>query len=120
MLPQIIAEVRTKCYDEVIELLHESKENMSIDAPGFRGFGANIPYKQAKVVWPDTTRLHNMSTEGINSSTDKFAKMIHEMKPSLSLVEKKSIVSIDYVHRMAHVTVKQQIPDVFKPMSILQ
>ncbi|EZA54919.1 Activating signal cointegrator 1 complex subunit [Ooceraea biroi] len=87
LMMNIVQEIKANCYDEAIELLSESKENVDVDASSFHGFGANIPYNQAKVVWPDTTGLHNMS-EGTNSSTDKFTMMIHETKPS---VQKKSI-----------------------------
>lgn len=77
-----------KCHEEVIELLSEFKENAN--APDSQIFGADIPYNRARVVWPDTVELHNMSTENTNSNTDKFT-MIHETKP---LTRKKSTVSI--------------------------
>jgi len=71
-----------------------------MDVDSFHSFGTSIPYNQAKVIWPDTTGLHNMSTETTNSSTDKFT-MIHETK---SLIQ-KSIVSIDYIYifKMVHI-----------------
>lgn len=85
---QIVTNIQKQCYEEVITLLSESKENM--DACNPRIFGANIPYNQAKVLWPDTSGLHNMSTQGINSSTDKFTMMIHD---TTSSIQKKSTVS---------------------------
>lgn len=69
-------------------MLSESKENM--DASNMRVFGTNIPYNQAKVVWPNTSGLHNMSVQEINSSTDKFTMMIHD---TTSSIQKKSVVS---------------------------
>ncbi|XP_072748400.1 activating signal cointegrator 1 complex subunit 3 [Anoplolepis gracilipes] len=82
---QIITKIQEQCYEEVIVLLIESKENMDISNP--RTFGVNIPYNQARVVWPNTNGLHNMSTQGINSSTDKFTMMIHD---TTSSIQKKS------------------------------
>lgn len=61
-----------------------------MDASNMHVFGKNIPYNQARVVWPNTSGLHNMSTQGINSSTDKFTMMIHG---TTSSVQKKSVVS---------------------------
>jgi len=66
---------------------------VNINTYSFHSFGASIPYNQAKVIWPDTTGLHNMSIEGTNLSTDKFT-MIHETK---SLIQ-KSTVSINHIH----------------------
>ena len=70
-----------------MELLLESNANTADS----QIFGTDIPYNPARVVWPDTVKLHNMSTEKTNSNTDKFTMMIHETKPS---TQKKSIVSI--------------------------
>lgn len=77
-----------ECHKEAIELLSESKENA--DAPGLQIFGTDIPYNQARVIWPDTVELHDMSKK-TNSNTDRFTMMIHETKP---LIQKKSVVSI--------------------------
>lgn len=92
---QIITKIQKNFYEEVTQLLSDFKEN-STDADISNGyvFGTNIPYNQARVVWPDTDKLHNMSPEGTNSSTDKFTMMIHETKPS---VQKKSVVSIHWM-----------------------
>lgn len=89
-LIQIVKEIQEQFYEEAIQLLSESKENTDADIPDRHIFGT-IPYSQARVVWPVTDRLHNMSTGGTNSSTDKFTMMIHETKSS---VQKKSLVSI--------------------------
>lgn len=69
-------------------MLSESKENMN--ASNTDVFDRNIPYNRARVVWPNTNGLHNMSTQGINSSTDKFTMMIHD---TTSSIQKKSVVS---------------------------
>lgn len=78
-----------ECHKEAIELLSESKENAN--APVSQIFGADIPYNQARAIWPDTVELHDMSTKQIHSNTDRFTMMIHETKP---LIQKKSVVSI--------------------------
>lgn len=70
-------------------MLSESKENAN--TPKSQIFGTDIPYNQARTVWPDTVELHNMSTGKANSNTDKFTMMIHETKP---LTQKKSVVSV--------------------------
>ncbi|KMQ96180.1 activating signal cointegrator 1 complex subunit 3 [Lasius niger] len=83
---QKVTNIQKQCYEEAIALLSGSKENM--DASNPRIFGVNIPYNQARVLWPDTSGLHNMSTQGINSSTDKFTMMIHD---TTSSIQKKSV-----------------------------
>lgn len=85
---QIVTNIQKQCYEEAIVLLSGSKENMDVSNP--RIFGVNIPYNQARVLWPDTSGLHNMSIQGINSSTDKFTMMIHD---TTSSIQKKSVVS---------------------------
>jgi len=77
-----------ECYEEAIKLLSESKANASTSDS--QTFGTDITYVPARVIWPDTIKLHNMSTEKTNSNTDKFTMIIHETKPS---TQKKSIVS---------------------------
>ncbi|XP_025995580.2 activating signal cointegrator 1 complex subunit 3 isoform X2 [Solenopsis invicta] len=75
----IITKIRKECYDEAVELLSESKENANV--PNSQIFGANIHYNSARTVWPDTVKLHDMSTEKINSNADKFTTMVYETKP---------------------------------------
>lgn len=82
---QIITKIQKQCYEEAITLLSESKENMNASNPRF---GINIPYNQARVVWPNTNGLRNMSTQGINPSTDNFTMMIHD---TTSPIQKKSV-----------------------------
>jgi len=77
-----------ECYEETIELLSESKANASTSDS--QTFGTDITYIPARVIWPDTVKLHNMSTEKTNSNTDKFTMILHETKP---LTQKKSVVS---------------------------
>ncbi|XP_011704031.1 PREDICTED: activating signal cointegrator 1 complex subunit 3 isoform X2 [Wasmannia auropunctata] len=83
---RIVNAIQEECCEEAIELLSESKANAN--ALASQTFGADIPYNHARVIWPDTVRLHNMSADKINSNTDKFTMMIHEMKPS---TQKKSV-----------------------------
>ncbi|XP_032669372.1 activating signal cointegrator 1 complex subunit 3 isoform X2 [Odontomachus brunneus] len=85
---EIITEIRVEHYDEVMELLSETKENEDAEAAGLHVFGADIPYNPARAVWPDTTKLHSMSREGINLSTDKFTMKLHGTE---SLSQKKSV-----------------------------
>lgn len=83
---QIVTKIQMECHKEAIELLSESKENAN--APVSQIFGADIPYNQARAIWPDTVELHDMSTKQIHSNTDRFTMMIHETKP---LIQKKSV-----------------------------
>jgi len=76
----VVSRIQLECHEEVMELLSESNTADS------QIFGTDIPYNPARVVWPDTVKLHNMSTEKTN--TDKFTMMIHETKPS---TQKKSV-----------------------------
>ncbi|KYM94799.1 Activating signal cointegrator 1 complex subunit 3 [Cyphomyrmex costatus] len=74
---QVVNEIQIECYEETMKLLSELNTN----TPDSQIFGANIPYNPARVVWPDTVKLHNMSIKKTNSNTDKFTMMIHETKP---------------------------------------
>ncbi|XP_014472478.1 PREDICTED: activating signal cointegrator 1 complex subunit 3 [Dinoponera quadriceps] len=85
---ELVAEIRSNYYDEIIQLLSETKENADAETPSLHGFGADIPYNPTRVVWPDTSILHNMSTEGINSTTDKFTMKLYGAGSS---VQKKSV-----------------------------
>lgn len=73
-----------------MELLSKSKENGDAEASSLHVFDVDIPYNPARVVWPDTTKLH-MSREGINLSTDNFTMKLHGTESSL---QKKSVVGI--------------------------
>lgn len=89
-----MTEIRLKHYDEITELLSETKENVDAEVTSrnfsLEAFGVDIPYHPARVVWPDTSKLHSMST-GINSTTDKFTMKLDEVN---SYVQKKSVVGI--------------------------
>ncbi|XP_036144237.1 activating signal cointegrator 1 complex subunit 3 isoform X2 [Monomorium pharaonis] len=80
VMMQIVIEIQKECYEEAIELLSECKENAN--APDLQIFDPDIYYNSARTVWPNTSDLHNMSTEKTNSNTDKFTMMICETKPS--------------------------------------
>ncbi|KYQ56449.1 Activating signal cointegrator 1 complex subunit 3 [Trachymyrmex zeteki] len=84
VMMQVVNEIQIECHEEAMKLLSESNANTA----DLQIFGTDIPYNPARVVWPDTIKLHNMSTEKTNSNTDKFTMMIHETKPS---TQKKSI-----------------------------
>lgn len=91
---QVVKDIKRYCGEEArkLLLLLDGKENIDTNGSNSSMFGINIPYNEARVVWPDTNGLHKMSEEKINSNTDRFTMMIHETKPQQNA--RKSVVSI--------------------------
>ena len=84
---QVIHIIRQKLTQEDIDFLLGSDDGKVLKDDESNMFGTKIQYYEAKPSWPDTEKLHDMSTRNKNEHLENFTMAIVNNTPSIRKTE---------------------------------
>ncbi|XP_003701996.2 activating signal cointegrator 1 complex subunit obelus [Megachile rotundata] len=89
---KIIIKIREQINESTLMLLKGEKENVNnIEISGTDLFGKKFVCKSPRVLWPDTAKLHNMSSKNIIQGTDFTMKYENEISNPLKMKFDKAV-----------------------------
>lgn len=93
---KIVSNISEKISEDDLNLILNHNKSVEQNDVTTEPFGTKIPYKQARVVWPQTDMLHDMNAKSIDSISSNFEELIkiHQPEPENNTIMKKAEVCL--------------------------